>query len=106
MEVVQMKQIENQSLLNWKTLEEQHKNTFKREYVACHEPHEFKWITENVQAVFPQFRKSLVERAIEEVCHEMKHTPRKRHEFFERLQVALETQKLTTKEALKKVSKL
>ncbi len=90
----------------WEYLEEQHRTSFNREYVACHEPHEFNWLVENVMQVLPHFRKSVVERSIEEVCQAMKNTPRKRAEFFQRLHITLENHKLSTKEILKKVNKL
>jgi acyl-CoA reductase-like NAD-dependent aldehyde dehydrogenase len=76
--------------MNWKQLNEQHKATFHRDYVACHEPHERGWLVENVMMAFPQYRKSVVERAIQEVCTAMSATPRKRAEFLDRLQQQFE----------------
>ncbi|MFM9838182.1 MAG: hypothetical protein ACKVOQ_07955 [Cyclobacteriaceae bacterium] len=76
--------------MNWEQLDTQHKATFHREYVACHEPHERGWLVENVMMAFPQYRKSVVERAIQEVCTAMTVTPRMRKEFLERLQQHLE----------------
>jgi acyl-CoA reductase-like NAD-dependent aldehyde dehydrogenase len=80
--------------INWEQLDAQHKATFQREYVACHEPHERGWLTENVMMAFPQYRKSVVERAIQEVCTAMTVTPRMRKEFLERLQQHLEDHRL------------
>ncbi len=76
--------------MNWEQLNEQHKAVFQREYVACHEPHERSWLVEQVMVAFPQYRKSVVERAVQEVCMAMKVTPRMRTEFLDRLQQQLE----------------
>lgn len=90
--------------MEWLKLEEQHKNTFSREYVACHEPHERNWIIENVIHVLPQYRKSVVENAVIEVCSSMKVTPRLRKEFFTRLSIALDAKRIHVQEGLKKVN--
>jgi hypothetical protein len=76
--------------MSWTTIEQQHKTTFHREYVACHEPAERSWLVDNVTLAFPQYRKSMVENAIRKVCAFMSITPRKRKEFLERLQGVLE----------------
>jgi hypothetical protein len=57
---------------------------------------------ENVLTAFPQYRKSVVERAIQEVCTAMTATPRKRHEFLEKLKQQLEGQRLPNKVLAKK----
>jgi hypothetical protein len=80
--------------MNWEQLDAQHKATFHREYVACHEPHERGWLLENVMMAFPQYRKSVVERAIQEVCTAMTATPRMRKDFLDRLQQHLESHRL------------
>ena len=90
MEPSQPKQSVKTTAMNWEQLDAQHKTTFHREYVACHEPHEQGWLVENVAIAFPQYRKSVVERAIQEVCKAMTVTPRMRKEFLERLQQQLE----------------
>jgi hypothetical protein len=77
--------------MNWNNFNEQHQATFHREYVACHEPAERSWLVDNIKSSFPQYRRSRVENAIEEVCSHMTITPRKRKEFLERLQQNLET---------------
>jgi hypothetical protein len=61
--------------MNWTSIDEQHKATFQREYVACHEPYERGWLLENVMMAFPQYRKSVVESAILEVCTAMTANP-------------------------------
>jgi acyl-CoA reductase-like NAD-dependent aldehyde dehydrogenase len=76
--------------MNWEQLNEQHRAIFQREYVACHEPHERSWLVEQVLLGFPQYRKSVVERAVQEVCVAMKVTPRMRADFLDRLQQQLE----------------
>jgi ABC-type oligopeptide transport system ATPase subunit len=90
MEKSQTKRDSKTTAMNWEQLDAQHKSAFQREYVACHEPHERGWLTENVMMAFPQYRKSVVERAIQEVCTAMTVTPRMRKEFLERLQQQLE----------------
>jgi hypothetical protein len=90
--------------MEWLKLEEEHKKTFGREYVACHEPYERNWIIENVIQVLPQYRKSVVENAVVEVCSSMKVTPRQRKEFFTRLSVALDAKRLHVQERLKKIN--
>jgi hypothetical protein len=57
---------------------------------------------ENVLTAFPQYRKSVVEHAIQEVCTAMTATPRKRHEFLEKLKQQLEGQRLPDKVLAKK----
>jgi hypothetical protein len=79
--------------MSWATIEEQHKATFHREYVACHEPHERNWLIENVIQTLPHFRKSVVENAVVQVCTTMKSTPRLRTDFFVRLKLVLEDTK-------------
>jgi hypothetical protein len=88
--------------MSWSSISEQHKATFHRDYVACHEPHERGWLVENVLTAFPQYRKSVVEHAIQEVCTAMTATPRKRHEFLEKLKQQLEGQRLPDKVLAKK----
>jgi acyl-CoA reductase-like NAD-dependent aldehyde dehydrogenase len=87
----QAKQDPKARALDWEQLDAQHRVTFQREYVACHEPHERGWLVENVMLAFPQYRKSVVERAIQEVCTAMTVTPRRRKEFLERLHQQLES---------------
>ncbi|MBI3219069.1 MAG: hypothetical protein HYZ44_06135 [Bacteroidetes bacterium] len=89
--------------MEWSKLEEMHKNTFGREYVACHEPHERNWIIDNVIQVLPQYRKSVVEQAVVEVCTSMKVTPRLRKEFFTQLSVALDAKRLHIRERHEKM---
>jgi acyl-CoA reductase-like NAD-dependent aldehyde dehydrogenase len=89
-------------VMSWSTINEQHKATFHRDYVACHEPHERGWLVENVLDTFPQYRKSVVERAIQEVCIAMTTTPRKRKEFLEKLEHALEGHRLAVIQQKKK----
>ncbi|MFM9839498.1 MAG: hypothetical protein ACKVOQ_14610 [Cyclobacteriaceae bacterium] len=72
--------------MNWTSIEEQHKATFQRDYVAVG------W--ENVLMAFPQYRKSVVERTIQEVCTAMTAIPRMRKEFLERLQQHLEVRQV------------
>jgi hypothetical protein len=79
--------------MSWSNLDKQHKNTFQREYVACHEPAERSWLVENILSTFPQYRKSVVENAIREVSTSMTITPRKREEFLLKLQQNLEIKK-------------
>jgi acyl-CoA reductase-like NAD-dependent aldehyde dehydrogenase len=79
--------------MSWSDLDEQHKTTFHREYVASHEPAERSWLIENILSNFPQYRKSVVENAIQEVCTSMAITPRKRKEFLAKLQQNLENKK-------------
>ena len=88
--------------MNWTAIDKQHKATFHRDYVACHEPHERGWLVQIVLTAFPQYRKSVVERAIQEVCTAMTATPRKRHEFLEKLKQQLEGQRLPNKVLAKK----
>ncbi len=88
--------------MSWSNISEQHKATFHRDYVACHEPHERGWLVENVLTAFPQYRKSVVERAIQEACTAMSTTPRKRPEFLEKLKQQLEGQRLSNKVLAKK----
>jgi hypothetical protein len=88
--------------MNWEQLDAQHKATFQREYVACHEPHERGWLVENVMMAFPQYRKSMVERAIQEVCTAMTVTPRMRKDFLGRLQQNLEGHRLQKTVVVKK----
>ena len=76
--------------MNWEQLNEQHKATFHREYVACHEPHERSWLVDQVMLAFPQYRKSVVGQAVQEVCTAMTVTPRMRKEFLDQLQQHLE----------------
>lgn len=80
--------------MSWSAFSEQHKATFQRDYVTCHEPHERGWLVENVLFTFPQYRKSVIERAIEEVCTAMTTTPSKRKDFLEKLEQAVEGQRL------------
>jgi|GEM_PF-1750742 acyl-CoA reductase-like NAD-dependent aldehyde dehydrogenase len=89
--------------MSWSSISEQHKATFHRDYVACHEPHERGWLVDNVLTAFPQYRKSVVERAIQEACTAMSTTPRKRLEFLERLQQHLESQRLEKRLNQKKI---
>jgi hypothetical protein len=98
----QTKQDPKARAMNWEQLDAQHKATFHREYVACHEPHERGWLLENVMMTFPQYRKSVVERAIQEVCTAMTITPRMRKEFLERLQQHLEGRILQKETLVKK----
>ena len=88
--------------MSWSNISEQHKATFHRAYVACHEPHERGWLVDSVLTAFPQYRKSVVEHAIQEVCTAMTATPRKRHEFLEKLKQQLEGQRLPDKVLAKK----
>lgn len=90
--------------MNWTNIDDQHKAAFHREYVACHEPHERDWLVENVLMVFPQYRKSMVEHAIGEVCAAMMVTPRMRKEFLERLQQQLESHRFPKAASTKKAS--
>lgn len=76
--------------MNWSDIEKKHKASFNREYVACHEPAERSWLVERVIFAFPQYRKSVVERAIQEVCTSMAITPRKCKDFLQLLQQNLE----------------
>ncbi len=76
--------------MSWSDIDKQHKASFNREYVACHEPAERSWLVEQVIFVFPHYRKSVVEQAIQEVCTSMTITPRKRKEFLQLLQQHLE----------------
>ncbi len=76
--------------MSWNHIIEQHQATFQRDFVACHEPAEREWIIEQVQWAFPQWRKSVVQHAITEVCTHMRQTPRPREAFFRQLQVTLE----------------
>lgn len=92
--------------MEWLKLEEQHKIVFDREYVACHEPHERNWLIENAIRVFPQYRKSIVEQAVMEVCTSMKATPRMRKEFFAQLKVALDENRIHIQERQKKIRNL
>lgn len=94
MEQGQSKRSTKSKTMNWEQLDAQHKTTFHREYVACHEPHERGWLVENVLMACPQYRKSVVERAIQEVCTAMTVTPRMRKEFLEKLQQNLEGHRL------------
>lgn len=89
--------------MSWSNISEQHKATFHRAYVACHEPHERGWLVDSVLTAFPQYRKSVVERAIQEVCTAMSTTPRMRPEFLEKLKQQLEGQRLPDKVLAKKV---
>lgn len=88
--------------MNWTSIDAQHKATFQRDYMACHEPHERGWLLENVMMAFPQYRKSVVERAILEVCSAMTVTPRMRKEFLEQLQQQLEGRILQKETLVKK----
>lgn len=88
--------------MSWSNISEQHKATFHRAYVACHEPHERGWLVDSVLTAFPQYRKSVVERAIQEVCTAMSTTPRMRPEFLEKLKQQLEGQRLPDKVLAKK----
>lgn len=88
--------------MNFTLIDQQHKATFNRDYVACHEPAERDWLVEHVILHFPNFRKSVVEQAIQQVCSSMNITPRKRTEFLDRLKETLESR---TKEVAKSVTK-
>lgn len=88
--------------MNWSDIEKQHKASFNREYVACHEPAERGWLVEQVILTFPQYRKSVVERAIQEVCTSMVITPRKCKDFLLLLQQTLEEKNVQTEVRLKK----
>ena len=70
--------------MSWDTVENQHKLKFDHGYVSCHEPYERKYIVTLIINSFPQFRKSIVERAIDLACLSMV-TPRYRGEFFVRI---------------------
>ena len=92
--------------MSWNNIEKQHQSTFSREYVACHEPAERSWLVEQVIAAFPNWRKSIVERAIQEVCAAMVITPRLRKDFLEQLQHNLEGRRTPTSTRPKKNTKV
>jgi hypothetical protein len=92
--------------MSWSQLDQQHKETFHREYVACHEPAERAWLVENIIVLLPHYRKSVVENAIQEVCTSMVITPRKRTIFLEKLQRQLETKKVLLTTRLKTPNKI
>jgi hypothetical protein len=89
--------------MSWADIDKQHQVSFNREYVACHEPAERSWLVDQVIFVFPQYRKSVVEHAIQEVCTSMTITPRKRKEFLQLLQQHLEEKGAQTTAKTKKI---
>jgi hypothetical protein len=75
--------------MSWNHIIEQHKATFQRDYVACHEPAERAWLLAQVAEEFPQYRKTAIAQAVQEACKITK-APRQRQDFMKCLQTCLE----------------
>lgn len=57
--------------MSWHLIEDKHKKKYNRNYIACHEPDERKYLIDLIIEHFPILRKGKVEQAIENACQNL-----------------------------------
>ncbi len=67
--------------MSWINVDDKHKKKYDRDFVACDEPYERKYIIDTIMEAFPYFNRQSVERAVDHCCKTIR-APRPRLTFL------------------------
>lgn len=68
--------------MGWDKVDDKHKKKYDRNFVACDEAYERKYIIDTILEEFPKLTRSDVEKAVDHCCKAIK-APRPRKDFLE-----------------------